>query len=121
MEVLNNKEMKLPIELEIQFQGTGQMSNFYFKQIKKNDFGYIYELKSEDSIHYEVFEKREQKEMDTEIKGKKIHYENKIMYPGNNAFGDWAYSCKDFEKANKYLSEFERIINIREINKILKD
>jgi hypothetical protein len=121
MDTYNDKELKLPIELETEFQGKGQMSNFHFRQIEKTQFGYIYELTTEfGKPHYEVFERREQKEMDTEIQGQKVHYDFKIVYPSNNAFGDWAFACKQLEKAKEYLSLFEKIINIREINKILK-
>ncbi len=122
MNIPNNKELILPIELETEFEGKGQMSNFYFKQIVKNDFGYIYELTDKfGNIHYEVFERREQKESDIEIAGQKVHYDFKIMYPSMNAFGDWAYSCTSLDKAKTYLIEFEKIINSREINKILKN
>jgi len=93
-------------ELSLEFDGVGQMSNFHFKQIKKTDFGYIYELTSENSKHFEVFERREQKEGDTVIGGQKVHFENKVMYPSNNAFGDWAFAPKSLEVAEKYLHEF---------------
>ena len=49
---MNNKE------LEIEFEGTGEVDGMFFKQIDKTPYGYLYQVTDESVIRFEVFEKR---------------------------------------------------------------
>lgn len=94
-------------ELEIEFQGTGEVSNFTFKQIASSTRGYVYELTDENkNRHYESFERKEQQKSDTLIKGKKVSFEEKVIYPNSNSFGVWAFCYMNIESAMK---RFEQI------------
>lgn len=65
---------------------------FEYKQVLKNDIGYIYaqHFKNE-IIAYEVFYRKENTQF------------NCISFPGDNSFGVWAWSCKSFDRALNYL------------------
>ena len=80
-------------ELKLKFIGKGQVKGFEFTQIKKNQYGYIYKVNTGSNIHYEVF----------------YHKENKmyecVSYPTNKAFGLWAWTAKDLERAKDILND----------------
>ena len=88
-------------ELELQFDGKGEVLGTKFRQLQKSDKAYLYELKDVETnkIYYEVFERRISKESEFVINGTLIKYEEKEIYPKSNAFGDWAWCCNSFEKA----------------------
>tara|TARA_R110000764_G_scaffold55229_1_gene120618 strand:- start:70 stop:321 length:252 start_codon:yes stop_codon:yes gene_type:complete len=74
-------------QLQKEFIGKGQVKGFKFTQIKQNENGYIYEVKANGLIHYEVFK----------------HVENTryecVSYPSNKAFGLWAKTYKQLDSA----------------------
>ncbi len=74
-------------ELKEQFTGRGQVKGFIFTQKNKSDYGYIYEVNTGYSIHYEVFKHKVNKQFDC------------VSYPSDKAFGFWAWCCKDYERA----------------------
>jgi hypothetical protein len=76
-------------ELELVIKKRG----FVYKQVFKNDTGYIYEqIFNGNVIAYESFLRKENKMF------------NCISYPGDNAFGLWAWTCKTFERAKSYIN-----------------
>ena len=83
-------------ELEKEFFGRGEVKGFYFKQIKSNQFAYIYEVHHPDVVepHYSVFERRVNKQFDCE------------SYPNSNSFGIWAWCCVSLDAAE---ARFEQI------------
>ena len=76
-------------ELEDEFVGRGEVKGFFFKCLLKSNKAYIYEVKSEGGIHYEVFERIENTQFDC------------VSYPKSNAFSVWAYTTADWAKALK--------------------
>jgi len=80
-------------QLQETFKGRGQVKGFTFTQIKKSEYGYIYEVNTKDNIHYEVF----------------YHKENTlyecVSYPSNKAFGVWAWTCRTKEIAEGILND----------------
>jgi hypothetical protein len=82
-------------ELQSEFIGRGQVKGFKFTLKNKTEKGYIYEVDTGSSIHYEVFKKRINKQF------------NCISYPSDKAFGYWAWSCSDYECALNKLEGFE--------------
>ena len=82
-------------ELSTEFIGRGQVKGFKFTQKNKTEKGYIYEVSTGYSTHYEVFKKRINKQF------------NCISYPSDKAFGFWAWSCSDYEGALHRLEGFE--------------
>ena len=83
-------------ELKENFIGKGQVKGFIFTQIKKSDNAYIYEVKAYNSLHYEVFTRKEN------------NYYNCVSYPSNKAFGTWA---KTFKKIDEAVFHFELLTN----------
>jgi len=79
-------------ELEKNFCGRGEVKGFIFKCLLMSDNAYLYEVKTESSVHYEVFERKENTQFDC------------VSYPKSNSFGVWAYTTCDWEKA---LSKYE--------------
>lgn len=80
--------------LPLQIMGKGEVKGFKFNQISKTSNGYCYEVNSGDNnIHYEVFRRKINKRFNCE------------SYPTAKAFGSWAYTFRDKEKAmNKLIS-----------------
>lgn len=79
-------------ELETSFIGTGEVRGFEFQQIERTEHGYIYQVKvSEREMHYETFRRKENTRF------------NCVSYPTSKAFGIWAWSNKDIEKAKQKL------------------
>ena len=78
-------------ELEITFEGTGEVKGYSFLQLNRNSKGYIYEVSNSFETHYEVFQRKEN------------HQYNVVSYPKSNAFGVWAWTCLSKETAiNKF-------------------
>ena len=89
-------------ELKEYFSGTGQVRGYIFNQICKTEYGYLYEVKEKDAIHYEVCKRRENTLYDC------------VSYPTDKAFGLWAWTCSDLERAEDKLNEIG-------LNELLKD
>lgn len=91
--------------LEKEFEGTGDVKGFKFRQIEEREEGFIYRI---DDDHYEVFKR--------EITAKCIDFQKKIFsetdfkvkYPKTNDFGKWAHTTKSLEKAYEILSGFRK-------------
>lgn len=79
--------------LPIQFQGRGEVKGYIFTQTYKTDRAFIYEVYSDDSIHYEVFKR---------LLNKRFACES---YPTSKAFGIWAWTCMTLEDALDKLYE----------------
>jgi hypothetical protein len=79
-------------ELREYFSGRGQVKGYVFNQISKTDWGFIYEVKGVDTIHYEIFKRRENAMYDC------------VSYPTDKAFGLWAWTSNTLEGANERLS-----------------
>ena len=94
-------------ELEDEFVGRGEVKGFFFKCLLKSNKAYIYEVKSEGGIHYEVFERIENTQFDC------------VSYPKSNAFSVWAYTTADWAKA---LKKYEYYNNkIKKVKKGIND
>ena len=74
-------------ELKTEFDGRGEMKGFKFRQLYATDKAYMYEVKSEKVIHYEVFQKIENARYDC------------ISYPGSKSFGICAWCIRDYDEA----------------------
>lgn len=93
------------IKLEKTINGRGDVKGVIFTQVKETPLCYIY-LRS-DGL-FEVFEKRTQKEMTTNINGQEIYFEEKELYPNSNAFGKWAWECTSLENAQNRLMGMQK-------------
>lgn len=81
-------------ELKEYFSGKGQVKGYVFNQIKRTELAYLYEVRGETSIHYEIFKRRVNTMYDV------------VSYPRDKAFGVWAWTTNSMEKANDI---FDRI------------
>ncbi|MDX9882590.1 MAG: hypothetical protein RBS73_11030 [Prolixibacteraceae bacterium] len=87
-----NKEkhaIKAIRRLEKEFIGRGEVSGFKFTQIKATNSAFLYKVESSGVIYYEVFKKR-----------KNVRFGN-VSYPTSKAFGKWAWTYRDIDKAIK--------------------
>ena len=80
-------------ELKEYFTGRGQVKGYVFNQIKRTNHAYLYEVKENDIIHYEVFKRRENTMYDC------------VSYPSDKAFGLWAWTFMNLEKAEEKFKE----------------
>ena len=90
-------------ELKEYFSGIGQVKGYVFNQIKRSKYGYIYEVSGDKNKHYEIFKRVEN-----------TLYDN-VSYPSNKAFGKWAWTTNDLDRAFEILNQ----IDYNEENKIL--
>ena len=84
-------------ELKEYFSGRGQVKGYVFSQISNTKRGYLYEVRGKDTIHYEVFKRRENEMYDC------------ISYPGDKAFGLWAWTTPDLERAKEILKDISTL------------
>jgi len=95
-------------KLELEFNGTGEVSEFKFIQIKSNEYSKIYKVFNEfGDSWYEVFE--------TKVVPLCLDFENRIYsetefkeaYPKSRDFGIWAYTTKDANRATAISFEID--------------
>jgi hypothetical protein len=90
--MLVNKPIK---QLPLEFSGRGEVKSYSYKQIKRSNLCYIYEVLAENGqTWYEVF------------KAKINPLYGNISYPSSKQFGLSAWSARNLEKA---LMRFEKI------------
>lgn len=81
-------------ELEIEFEGRGEVKGFHFKQLHKSDAGYLYKVNTSDlHYHYEVFQRKVNKQY------------NCVSYPRSASFSLWGWTYFDYEDALKKFNE----------------
>lgn len=81
-------------------------NGFYYVQVLRGERSFIYEQRITPEIkYYEVFELRIQPAK-TFPSGKS--YPAKEKFPGNEDFGEWAWSCRTYERAYERYLEFEK-------------
>lgn len=86
-----------PIELPISFVGKGEVKGFSFKQIKRSNTAYLYEVSSTFGAKwYEVF------------KCKVNARFGNITYPKQKSFGISAWTCKTIERATEKFNELNK-------------
>jgi len=96
-------------ELDLEFRGTGEVSNFTFRQIAPSIYAYVYEIRAANNErHYETFERKEQLKSDAVIAGKCISFDEQVIYPKSSSFGDWAWCFKVKESAMRRFEEFKK-------------
>ena len=80
-------------ELKEYFSGRGQVKGYVFNQLRSSKCAFLYEVKGNNTIHYEVFKRREN-----------ALYEC-VSYPTDKAFGIWAWTYMDLDSANEKFGE----------------
>jgi hypothetical protein len=97
-------------ELEKEFRGAGEVSNFTFKQIAFSIRGYVYELTDENNNrHYETFERKEQQKRESTIAGIRVSFDEKVLYPTSNSFGVSAWCFRSEESAMNCFNELKNL------------
>lgn len=105
-------------ELEKEFIGGGTVKGFQFRQLHNNGNVYLYEVTTDGgSVHYEVFERKENLGGLKVIAGTEVNFEPKVMYPSDNAFGVWAFTYNTLEMAEEKFIELNSIVMDRINNK----
>lgn len=88
-------------ELREEFEGEGEVSGFTFRRVLANGYAYVYCVSDGSTRdYYEVFER-------------KINpLYGVVRYPKSKAFGVWAKTTYDWDKALAYYGEFTmRVMN----------
>lgn len=90
-------------KLEKQFIGVGEVKGFIFTQIASTEFGYVYEVDTGNSKHYEVF-RRVNSPLCIDFK-ERIYSKNDFRetYPKSNSFGVWSWWYPKLHKAEEKL------------------
>ena len=79
-----------PKELPLTFEGKGEVKGFSFRQVKRSDTAYLFEVSDTfGNLWYEIF-----------IRKINARFGN-LVYPKQNAFGVSAWSARTIEKAIK--------------------
>jgi len=89
-------------ELKEYFSGRGQVKDYVFNQISKTKHAFLYEVKNNDAIHYEIFKRKEN-----------AMYEC-ISYPTDKAFGVWAWTTLSLQRAKEILKDIEFNENLKD-------
>jgi hypothetical protein len=82
-------------ELKSYFVGRGQVKGYIFNQIRASKHAYLYEVSENNLIHYEVFKRCKNSMYDC------------ISYPTDKAFGKWAWTYMNLEKAIEKFNKIE--------------
>ena len=83
-------------ELERNIKGRGEVNGHSFTQIRKGFRAYLYRVDTEEGLtFYEVFKRRENKTFSC------------ISYPTSKAFGVWAWTTRDIERAQQRFEDIE--------------
>jgi hypothetical protein len=97
------------IELEKEFIGTGEVAGSMFTQLCASPYAYVYEITALNSKpHYEVFKRKECQESETVVRGIKVQFTAKVLYPRSNDFGEWAWSPRTLSEAMKYFDQLNK-------------
>lgn len=82
-------------ELREEFEGEGEVRGFTFRRVLFNGYAYVYKVSGgSNRVYYEVFER-------------KINpLYGVVRYPKSKAFGVWAKTTYDWDKALAYYDEF---------------
>ena len=89
-------------ELRDEFEGIGEVSGFRFRKLLSNGYAYLYEVSGDSSrVYYEVFERVVNDRFGV------------VSYPKSNAFGKWAKTTYDYDKALSYYCELSAIVMSR--------
>jgi hypothetical protein len=82
-------------ELREEFEGEGEVRGFTFRRVLSNGYAYVYMVSGGSSRdYYEVFERRVNSTYGV------------VSYPKSKAFGVWAKTTYDWDKALAYYGEF---------------
>ena len=88
------------IELAEEIKGRAEVKGFRFIQVKKNDAAYIYRAILDNREHYEVFERRINRQFDME------------SYPRSASFGLWAWTYPTLDQAERKMEEItQNVLN----------
>lgn len=97
------------ILLKKEFIGGGEVSGFKFTQIHASVSAYLYKIDiDEDNVHFEVFKRK--------LTPLCIDFEKKVfsdtdfkeIYPKAKHFGDWAWTFKKLEDAERKFNEISK-------------
>lgn len=98
-------------EIPERFNGKGQHGGWSFELMRRTKYGYVYARTSPDvgSAYYEVF-RRKVAEAGRRVMpgGVVLEWPRMVVYPGDSAFGEWAWCCGTLERAMEILASFER-------------
>lgn len=89
-------------ELLDEFVGIGEVSGYVFRKERSDGYAYLYSVRGGSSrVYYEVFERRVNDRFGV------------VSYPKAKAFGKWALTTYDWDKANEYFDEMSDAVKRR--------
>ena len=92
-------------QLDKEFEGTGDMKGFHFRQVASNDKGYVYSVESDGVTNYEVFKKETVKLCLDFANRVYSETDRKEKYPKSDSFGINAWCTNSLKKATDILEK----------------
>lgn len=93
------------LKLENVIYGKGDVKGFSFTKRFENQIGYVYEVNTGDSVHFESFYKKQTPICLDFANRIYSETESKEIYPKSKDFGSWAWCSKDFNKCLNKINE----------------
>lgn len=103
---------------EMLLQDTFNSHGFVMKKVHETDSAYMYSKcwpGSTTPIGYEVFQRRIAKESTGCIDGRTFKTPAKEKFPGNEDFGDWAYSHISYDKAFDHVNGIQMHTSVKDV------
>jgi hypothetical protein len=89
-------------ELSDEFVGIGEVSGYVFRKERSDGYAYLYSVHGgSNRVYYEIFERRVNDRFGV------------VSYPKSKAFGKWALTTYDWDKANEYFDEMSAFVKSR--------
>lgn len=89
-------------ELSDEFVGIGEVSGYVFKKERSDGYAYLYSVRGgSNRVYYEVFERRVNDRFGV------------VSYPKSKAFGKWALTTYNRDKANEYFDKMSDVVKSR--------
>lgn len=89
-------------ELSDEFVGIGEVRGYVFKKERSDGYAYLYSVRGGSGrVYYEVFERRVNDRFGV------------VSYPKSKAFGKWALTTYNWDKANEYFDKMSDIVKSR--------
>lgn len=89
-------------ELSDEFIGIGEVSGYVFKKERSDGYAYLYSVRGgSNRVYYEVFERRVNDRFGV------------VSYPKSKAFGKWALTTYNWDKANEYFDKMSDLVKSR--------
>ena len=89
-------------------------NGYKYEKVLDLPLGFVYKQLSIESgsfVSFEVFKRRISPRKTSIIGGVEVEFKEKELFPTNEAFGEWAFTCPTMERVEVRLEQFKREAN----------